>query len=151
MVLLDFPPVSPIAAEPAAVSSDPAPLRRCTVCLSWQPADEIVEINSMIVWCTACALQHPELVPPSRDVVWPIGGFLLGAFVGWLVGASQIAPQAFAGVRGLLCTLVGLAAGLAVGVAYARLSLLNRCTTATWPPTPVPLRNCESGKRKDCE
>jgi hypothetical protein len=122
MVTLDKPPVSPVQGEPDAWSGEQ--LRRCTLCLGWRPADEIVHINSLIMWCTDCAVRHPELVPPPTDVLWPVLGFLAGAFLGWVVsflpaGTQLAVVPAGGGGGGVWCALVGLAAGLGLWVLRA--------------------------------
>ena len=83
MVVLDNPPVAPIGAEPCSPSGDAAPHWRCTLCLNWRPADEMVEINSAILCGSACALRYADLVPPPLGVLWPVGGFLLDALEAW--------------------------------------------------------------------
>ena len=113
MITLDKPPASPIWDEPDSWSREQ--LRRCTLCLSWRPLDEMVQINSSIVWCTVCALRHPELVPAPTDVLWPVCGFLIGAFLGWAVSSSPASAQlVMVPSSGVCCALVGLAVGLAL-------------------------------------
>lgn len=101
----------PQTIRPAEGSDGP---RRCTLCLSWQPANEMVKINSMLVWCSACALRHPEMVPPPADVFWPVGGFLAGALVGCLLGGSQSGTQVAMAADGLIGAIVGIASGIGV-------------------------------------
>jgi len=112
MIVVDKPPVPPIRADPGASSGPEGQLRRCTLCLSWRPTGEMVEINPSIVSCTGCALRYPELVPPPKDVLWPVVGFLVGACLGWLLSFSSDAAQLVPGGSGLWCAVIGLAAGL---------------------------------------
>ena len=77
-------------------------------------ANEMVEMSSLITWCAARALRHPELVPPPSDVLWPISGFLVGVLAWWLLGLLQTAPHLVAGAVGLWCALGGLAACLGI-------------------------------------
>ena len=145
MVLLDNPPVSPIGTEATPLPGDADPLRRrCALCLSWRPANEMVEMSSLITWCAACALRHPELVPPPSDVLWPISGFLVGVLAWWLLGLLQTAPHLVAGAVGLWCALGGLAAGARhLGHSGLVLSLLTRSATPCASlPTSVAMTFC---------
>ena len=87
---------------------------RCTLCLSWHPADEMVRLSPLVVWCTTCALRYPELVPPPADVFWPVGGFLTGALVGCLMVGGQSATQIAVAAGGLIGAIAGTSAGICV-------------------------------------
>jgi hypothetical protein len=123
MITLDKPPASPIWDEPDSWSREQ--LRRCTLCLSSRPVHEMVQINSSIVWCAVCALRHPELVLPATDVLWPVCGFLIGAFLGWAVSSTPASAQlVMVPGSGVWSALVGLAVGLGLWVIQAWRSTL---------------------------
>ena len=111
MIVLDEAVAPPVEALPRPVATD-AP-RRCTLCLSWRPADEMVQLNSLLTWCSACALQYPELVPPPIDVFWPLGGFLAGALTGCMLASTHSTTQVAVAVDRLIGALVGIGALLA--------------------------------------
>ena len=91
MVVLDDVALPPIDAVRREDETNGQP--RCTLCLVWRPADEMIRINPLVTWCTDCALSHPELVPPPGDLVWPAVGFLAGAAGGSLLAIGQAATQ----------------------------------------------------------
>jgi hypothetical protein len=86
---------------------DSSDLGHCMLCGCWLPEEELLTITRGIRWCGPCAAPHPELVPPTVDVIWPIAGGLLGSAGGVLVVTALGTPDFSTSLAGMLGFLVG--------------------------------------------